>query len=133
MARVFGEFMIERKRRDRGVVGSVRVGNRVTRAARFAVICLAATGSAVAARRIVKLAPVVMSGYHAPAAAANPVAQLAALDDLFAHYPVLTLVHIVRGLLFMLLGPLQFSVRIRARRVRWHRLSGRILVICGAA
>ena len=109
----------------------MKVGNRVSRGAWAGVICLAAIGSAVAARRIVKLAPVVMSGYPAPAAAANPVAQLAALDDLFARHAILTLVHIVPGLLFMLLGPLHFSARIRARHLRWHRLSGRIFVICG--
>ena len=31
----------------------------------------------------------------------------------------------------MILGPLQFSSRIRARHLRWHRLSGRVFVICG--
>ena len=31
----------------------------------------------------------------------------------------------------MLLGPLQFNSRIRARHLRWHRLSGRIFVVCG--
>jgi uncharacterized membrane protein len=50
---------------------------------------------------------------------------------LFARYPILTLVHIVPGLLFMMLGPLQFSSTIRARHLRWHRRSGRIFVICG--
>jgi len=47
------------------------------------------------------------------------------------HYPILTLVHIVPGLLFMLLGPLQFSSTIRARHLRWHRWSGRVFVVCG--
>jgi uncharacterized membrane protein len=58
-------------------------------------------------------------------------AQFGALDDLFARYPVLTLIHIVPGLLFMLLGPLQFSSTIRARYPRWHRWSGRVFVACG--
>jgi uncharacterized membrane protein len=53
------------------------------------------------------------------------------LDDLFARYPILTLVHIVPGLFFMVLGPLQFSATIRARHLRWHRFSGRIFVVCG--
>jgi len=43
--------------------------------------------------------------------------------------PVLTLIHIVPGLLFR--GPLQFSSTIRANYLRWHRLSGRIFVVCG--
>ena len=77
--------------------------------------------------------PIVLRGYRPPAAPRNPAAaQFAALDDLFAHYPVLTLLHIVPGLLFMILGPLQFNSGIRARHPRWHRVSGRIFVACGA-
>src|SRR4029077_4005707 len=97
-----------------------------------AVIFLAAIGSAVALRRIVHLVPVVIGAYRPPAAAPKPaLAQLTALDDLFARYPILTLVHIVPGLFFMLLGPWQFSATIRARHVRWHRWNGRIFVCCG--
>jgi uncharacterized membrane protein len=82
---------------------------------------------------MVHLVPIVVRGYRPPAVTSNPVAvQFAALDDLFAHYPVLTLVHIVPGLLFMMLGPLQFSSTIRARYLRWHRWNGRIFVVCGA-
>lgn len=78
------------------------------------------------------LVPVVARGYRPTAVSSNPAAaQFASLDDLFAHYPILTLVHIVPGLFFMILGPLQFSSTIRARNLRWHRLSGRIFVICG--
>jgi uncharacterized membrane protein len=96
------------------------------------VIFLTLIGVAVAVRRIANLLPVVAKGYQPPAVTSNPSeAQIAALDDLFAHYPNLTLVHIVPGLLFMMLGPLQFSSRIRARYLGWHRLSGRIFVICG--
>ena len=105
-----------------------RAGRLVWRA----VIFLAAIGSAVALRRMVHLVPVVIGGYRPPAAAANPAgAQFGALDDLFAHYPILTLVHVVPGLLFMLLGPWQFSATIRARHLRWHRWNGRIFVCCG--
>jgi len=95
-----------------------------------AVIFLAAIGSAVALRRMVHLVPVVVGGYRPPTAAANP-AQFAALDDLFARFPILTLVHIVPGLLFMLLGPWQFSATVRTRHLRWHRWNGRIFVCCG--
>ena len=83
-------------------------------------------------RRIVNLVPVVIGAYRPPAAAPKPaLAQITALDDLFARYPILTLVHIVPGLFFMLLGPWQFSATIRARHVRWHRWNGRIFVYCG--
>src|SRR6267378_1734566 len=107
-------------------------GIRLRRALWSAVIFLALIGSAVAVRRMVHLVPIVVGGYHPAASISNPVAaQFAALDDLFAHYPILTLVHIVPGLLFMLLGPLQFSPTIRARHLRWHRWSGRVFVVCG--
>jgi uncharacterized membrane protein len=96
-----------------------------------AVIFLALIGIAVAARRIAHLLPMLARG-QARAALTNPrAAQFAALDDLFGRYPILTLVHIVPGLFFMVLGPLQFSATIRARHRRWHRFSGRIFVICG--
>ena len=107
-------------------------GIRVRRALWSAVIFLALVGSIVVVRRMVHLVPIVVGGYHPPAGTSNPVAaQFAILDDLFAHYPILTLVHIVPGLLFMLLGPLQFSSTIRARHLRWHRWSGRVFVVCG--
>jgi uncharacterized membrane protein len=110
----------------------VKPGIGVRRALWSAVIFLAFVGSAVAVRRIVHLTPIVVRGYQPPTVASNPVAtQFAALDDLFAHYPILTLVHIVPGLLFMVLGPLQFAPTIRAHHLRWHRLSGRVFIICG--
>jgi uncharacterized membrane protein len=94
--------------------------------------CLALIGCAVAIRRIVVLWPTIVQGYHAPVPQPNPrLAQFAALDGLFARYPFLTLSHIVPGLLFMILGPLQFSATIRARYLRWHRWSGRVFVVCG--
>jgi uncharacterized membrane protein len=110
----------------------MKPGIRVRRALWSAVIFLALIGTAVAVRRMVHLVPMVTRSYHPAAVASNPVAaRFAALDDLFAHYPILTLVHIAPGLLFMMLGPLQFSSTIRARHLRWHRWSGRIFVICG--
>jgi len=111
----------------------MKPGIRVRRVLWSAVIFLALIGSAVALRRMVHLVPIAVRGYHPPAGTSNPVAaQFAKLDDLFAHYPILTLVHIVPGLLFMVLGPLQFSSTIRARHLRWHRWSGRVFVVCGA-
>jgi uncharacterized membrane protein len=114
------------------VVQDMKPGIRLRRMLWSAVIFLALMGVAVAVRRIVHLVPIVVRGYHPPAVASNPVAaQFRGLDDLFAHYPLLTLVHIVPGLLFMLLGPLQFSSTLRVRHLRWHRLTGRIFVVCG--
>src|SRR5213593_283867 len=88
---------------------------RVRRTLWSIVILLALIGIAVVIRRTVNLVPILINGYTPPAAASNPVAaQFARLDDLFARYPVLTLIHIIPGLLFMVLGPLQFSAPIRA-------------------
>jgi uncharacterized membrane protein len=107
-------------------------GTGSPRALWAAVIFLAVIGAAVAARRITQLVPILMHGYRPPAPAANPrMAELAATDDLFARYPVLTLIHIVPGMLFMILGPLQFSAAIRARHLQWHRWSGFVFVASG--
>jgi uncharacterized membrane protein len=107
----------------------MKPGARLRRLVWIAVVFLAVIGVAVAVRRIVKLAPVVARGYQPSGVPANPVAaQFVPLDDLFAHYPILTLVHIVPGLLFMILGPLQFNSKLRARHPQWHRWSGRAFV-----
>src|SRR6202158_238456 len=111
----------------------MKPGIRLRRSLWCAVIFLAFIGVAVAVRRMAHLAPIVARGYHPPAVTSNPVAaRFAVQDDLFAHYPILTLVHIAPGLLFMMMGPLQVSSTIRARHLRWHRWSGRIFVSCGA-
>jgi uncharacterized membrane protein len=108
----------------------MRAGLR--RAMWVAVVFLAVIGVGVAVRRMVHVVPVLVHGYRPPAATSNPVAaQFGALDDVFARYPGLTLVHIVPGLLFMILGPLQLSATIRARHLKWHRWSGRVFVVCG--
>lgn len=106
--------------------------SRLQRALWAAVIFLAFVGIAVALRRMTHVLPILLYGYHPPAPPANLVAaQFFALDDLFARYPLLTLVHIVPGMIFMVLGPLQFSSTIRARYLWWHRASGRVFVVNG--
>jgi hypothetical protein len=44
------------------------------------------------------------------------------VDAGFTHHPVLMFVHMLPGLAFMLLGPLQFLPRLRSRRPALHRL-----------
>lgn len=46
----------------------------------------------------------------------------------FNRYPGTTLLHVVPAALIMLLAPLQFSKRIRARHIRLHHWSGRTIV-----
>jgi uncharacterized membrane protein len=53
-----------------------------------------------------------------------------AVDAGFARHPVLTLVHIAPGLLFMLLGPLQFVKGLRQRKPALHRWTGRVFLVC---
>jgi len=96
------------------------------------VILLVLIGVFVVVRRTAHLVPIVMNGYHPPAATSNPmVAQFLALDDIFARYPILTLIHILPALVFLVLAPLQFRPTFRDRHLRWHRLNGRLLVVCG--
>jgi uncharacterized membrane protein len=90
-----------------------------------AVIFLALIGLAVAVRRSVVLLrpPGAVSGRNNPAAA---------LDGAFADRRTLTLTHIVPAMLFMILGPLQFVRRLRAKHPRIHRWSGRIFLTASA-
>ncbi|HKE24714.1 MAG TPA: DUF2306 domain-containing protein [Bryobacteraceae bacterium] len=55
----------------------------------------------------------------------------ARLDDGFSRHRLLTLVHIVPGLLFVLLAPLQFAPGLRTRRPRIHRVAGWIAISSG--
>jgi uncharacterized membrane protein len=86
------------------------------------VVLLSIIGVAIVARRSITLV-------HPPKSYAFP--EGAMLDSGFARHPVLTFVHITPGLLFIILGPLQFMKRIRARRLRLHRWSGRVFLASG--
>ncbi len=61
----------------------------------------------------------------------GPRAGRADVDTGFARHPVLTLIHILPGLLFFVLAPLQFVERVRRRAPRAHRWMGRIAVVLG--
>ena len=52
-------------------------------------------------------------------------------DAGFAQHPFITFLHILPGALFMILGPLLFLPRIRAKYPRFHRRSERIVIVCG--
>jgi uncharacterized membrane protein len=49
----------------------------------------------------------------------------------FARHPVLVMLHIMPGLLFVLLGPLQFMPKLRSRGPRLHRWTGRVFILSG--
>lgn len=91
-----------------------------------AVIFLAVVGILVATRRsIVLLRP----GFLGAAAKNNPAA---ALDEHFAVQRFLTLAHVIPAMLFMILGPLQFVKRLRAKYPVIHRWSGRVFLVASA-
>ena len=56
-------------------------------------------------------------------------AELQHLDGRFGAHPVLTLLHVLPGGLFLALAPFQFSARVRSRHLRLHRWSGRVLMV----
>jgi uncharacterized membrane protein len=51
------------------------------------------------------------------------------LDEGFAGHPWLTLAHILPGLVFVVLGPLQFMAGLRRRRPALHRWTGRVVLV----
>ena len=51
-------------------------------------------------------------------------------DVRYVQHMLVSFVHIVPGLLFLSLAPLQFSKRVRTRHIRFHRVLGRVLVSC---
>lgn len=89
-----------------------------------ATIFLLLIALAVVTRRAVEL--------WAPSPSASPFPEAAALDAGFSRHRLLTTLHIFPGLLFLLLGSLQFVKRIRSRRPRLHRWMGRVALASGA-
>ena len=82
---------------------SRKSSSRVRRMLWSAVIFLVLMSVVVVVQWTVHLVPILINSYRPPAAPSTPVvAQLLALNDLFARYPALTLVHILPALVFLL-------------------------------
>jgi uncharacterized membrane protein len=90
----------------------------------FWTLLLSAIGVAAVVRRTLHLL--------APSTAPAGLPEAAALDAGFARHPLLTMLHIVPGLLFVVLGPLQFVRTLRARRPKLHRWMGWAVLASGA-
>ncbi len=102
----------------------MRVNRKLVRFLWTTVIFLAFIGIAVATRRsIVLLRPGALSARN------NPAAEL---DGAFADRRTLTLAHILPGMLFMVLGPLQFVRGLRSKYPQVHRWCGRIFLSASA-
>jgi uncharacterized membrane protein len=54
-------------------------------------------------------------------------------DDRFGTVPVALVVHILGAAVYAVLGALQLVPRFRRRHLAWHRRSGRVLAVAGAA
>ena len=98
--------------------------NRVRRLLHTLLFLPAIIGIAMVIRRTLVLAGL-MGSFNPPGMAKNAPA----FDDGFSRHPIITLIHILPGALFMILGPLQFMPGVRRRYIRFHRLSGRIYII----
>ncbi|HWD89736.1 MAG TPA: hypothetical protein VG367_16510 [Mucilaginibacter sp.] len=91
-------------------------------------------GVAIVVRRLLFLNDLHKAGGYVPGTKSrSPVP-----DTGFAEHPLLTLIHIIPGLVFMLLAPLQFVKRIRLAyplfiRVSWYVVFGCGIIIGGTA
>jgi len=83
-------------------------------------------GIAIVVRRLIFLEELRKAGGYVPTPSRSPVP-----DTGFVEHPLLTLIHIVPGLIFMLLAPLQFVKRIRSAHPRFTRISWYIVFACG--
>jgi uncharacterized membrane protein len=53
------------------------------------------------------------------------------LDRWFLRFPLLALTHVVPGTIFLVMAPLQFLPAIRTNYIRFHRWSGRVILMAG--
>jgi hypothetical protein len=89
-------------------------------------ILLSVIAVLIVARRILFIIPILQNNYQ-PSSLSAP----AFPEEGFALHPVLTLIHILPGFLFVILGLLQFHKGIRMRKPSLHRWMGRIVMIMG--
>ena len=89
---------------------------------------LSLIGVGIVIRRIIELGPTLISGYPLPVATARAASPFGQSDVFFEQHSLLLLIHILPALLFIGLGPLQFSRNFRSRHLNWHRWSGRIFL-----
>jgi len=96
-----------------------RTIQRIRRLLNIIMFMLVGIGLATVVRRVLLLTGVIRS--------INPSGG-APFDSGFGQHPVVTLIHILPGVLFMLLGPLQFMPGIRNRYTNFHRVSGYVFI-----
>ena len=92
------------------------------------VIVLSMIGVFIVVKRMLFLVPVLQKGYH-PVQVTGSKFYVPEVG--FGRHPILTMVHILPGFLFVVLAPLQFIKRIRYRLPHVHRIIGRIVLVSG--
>jgi hypothetical protein len=87
---------------------------------------LVAIGIAIVIRRLISLANLTPGPYIPAANSRNPVP-----DNGFVDHPLLTAIHIVPAIIFVILAPLQFVKRIQSRYPTFRRVTLNIVLACG--
>ena len=81
--------------------------------------------------------PIRTAGFHAlnrlDPAASHREQEIRFLDSKFGAHRFATWMHVIPGAIFLLFAPMQFSSRVRGRYLRFHRWSGRLLVVTAFA
>ncbi|MEP7358306.1 MAG: DUF2306 domain-containing protein, partial [Anaerolineales bacterium] len=73
--------------------------------------------------------PLITGGLRLSELAGGP--KIMPANAAFMATPLPVVVHIVAAAVFALLGAFQFATGFRRRRPGWHRMAGRVLVVCG--
>jgi hypothetical protein len=98
-------------------------GRRVLQVSGWAVVVLLALIGFLAALNRLVLLLLAASSHVTPATGS--------VDATYARHAPTMLLHVTFGLLFMLLGPLQFVRRLRAAHPQVHRWCGRVYIVAG--
>ena len=98
---------------------------RLVRMVWLCTLVLVVIGVAIVTRRTLTLFGVIST----PSALSGSVP----LDAAFGRHAALTMLHMLPGLVFVVLGPLQFVKRLRTRRPKVHRWIGYIVLTSGLA
>lgn len=87
---------------------------------------LVVIGIAIVVRRLIFLANLPPGPYMPAANSRNPVP-----DNGFADHPMLTAIHIIPAIIFVILAPLQFVKRIQVQYPTFRRITLYIVLVCG--
>ena len=85
----------------------------------------------------VSIDPIRTTAFHAlnrlDPAALQREQEVRLIDAKFGAHRLATWMHVIPGAIFLLFAPMQFSSRLRGRYLRFHRWSGRLLVVTAFA